>query len=142
MSVRVKKLDIKGDLMENYYNVNAHVDARLGKFILNRHHKFNIFTKGYIDELHRALYGLEFMGDDIQAIYFTAKDSHTFSRGTDFKTLHYHAQNKDMDPVVDYLNDLFNFQIAFARNNKPLISNVRGFVENSANCLVGSSSIS
>jgi enoyl-CoA hydratase/carnithine racemase len=135
-------MDPKVDLMEEYYNVNAHVDARLGKFILNRHHKFNIFTKGFVEELHRALYGLEFMGDDIHAIYFGAKDPHTFSRGTDFKTLHHHAQHKEIDPVVEYLNGLFNFQIAFARNNKPLISDVRGFVENSANCLVGSAGIS
>lgn len=131
------------NLLDSLYNsVNATVSSRMGRMVLNNHHNFNIFTKSYLDDLHRALYGLEFMGDDINAIYFTAKDEHTFSRGTDFKTLHHHAKNKDMDPIVDYLNTLFNFQIAFARNNKPLISDFKGKFENSANCLVGSAGIS
>lgn len=101
--------------------------------VMNKQHDFNIFTKGYLKDLDRTLTGIEQTEGEINFMRFTAEDSHTFSRGTDFKTLHYHSQNGDMDPIVDYLNYLYNFQILYAKNNKPLVSTVRGRVENSAN---------
>lgn len=110
--------------------------------VLNKQHNFNIFTKGYLKELERTLIGLEQTEDEISLIRLHASDDHTFSRGTDFKTLHYHSKERNMDPIVDYLNDLFNFQILYAKNNKPLVSTIKGRVENSANCMVGSSGIS
>ena len=122
--------------------MNSYISGGLGTMIMNRQHNFNIFTKGYLKQLDRTLHGMEMTEDEMMLIRFTAYDDHTFSRGTDFKTLHHHSAHKEMDPIVEYLNALFNFQIAFARNNKPLLSTIKGRVENSANCLVGSSGIS
>lgn len=124
------------------YNVTAGVRNRFATLMMNGHHKFNMFTSGFLDDLDRALYGIEMMGDDIRLIHFGANDPHTFSRGTDIKTLHHFQKNKDMDPIVEYLNKLYNFHIAFARNNQPLISTPRGHIENSGACLVGSAGIS
>lgn len=47
-----------------------------------------------------------------------------------------------MDPIVEYMNSLYNFHTSFARCNTPLLSTVTGRLENSANCLVGSAGIS
>ena len=124
------------------YDVTTSGQAGMVTMQMNKQHKFNIFTKGYLKQLDRTLNACEMTEDEIKLIRFMANDEHTFSRGTDFKTLHYNAANKDMDPIVEYLNGLFNFQIAYARNNKPLISTIKGRIENSANCLVGSSGIS
>jgi enoyl-CoA hydratase/carnithine racemase len=110
--------------------------------MMNRQHKHNVFTKGYLKQLDRTLYALEMTEEENLLMRFGSHDESTFSRGTDIKTLLHHSSNKDMDPIVEYLNSLFNFQTAFARNNKPMFSTVTGRVENSANWLVGSSGIS
>jgi enoyl-CoA hydratase len=124
------------------YDVYAKQWGRLGIMMMNRHHKHNVFTQGFLKQLDRTLNAFEMSEEENLLIRFGAHDEETFSRGTDIKTLQHHSNNKDMDPIVDYLNCLFNFQTAYARNNKPLFSTIRGRVENSANWLVGSSGIS
>lgn len=124
------------------YNVNSYMFGCFGTIVMNKQHHFNLFTKGYIKELHRTIYAMEQTNDDVNILRFTAADDHTFSRGTDFKTLHHHSEHGEMDPIVEYLNDLYNFQIHFAKFNKPMFSTIKGRVENSANCLIGSMGIS
>lgn len=132
---------IHGKKMTNLLDTNAWFSAKMGTCMMNRHHKYNIFTKKYADQLNRVCTSLEYAGDDISCIHFGSNDPTTFSRGTDIKTLQYHQANKDMDPIVDYFNSLYNFQTGFARTNKPLILTAQGNIQNSAACLVGSAGI-
>lgn len=130
------------DSMTKFYDVNAQRSARMGYIQMNRHHKFNILTKHYLEQLTRATRAMELSGDTIHAFQFSSADPKTFSYGTDFSTLRHHADNKDMDAVVEYLNTLYNFHVAFARCNTPLILTAQGAIENSAACLVGAAGIS
>lgn len=142
-AVYINRSNTDRTIRENeLYDVNSVVYGRLGEMIMNRQHKYNIFTQSYLKQLDRTLNGFELYGEDLRLLRFHAKDRETFSRGTDIKTLLHHSENKDMDPIVEYLNLLYNFQTAFARNNLPTISTITGKLENSANCLVGSAGLS
>lgn len=109
---------------------------------MNKHHKFNIFTKSYAEQLNRVVSSLELIDEDCAYIHFLSKDPTMFSRGTDMKTLHYYQLHKDTDSAVEYLNALYNFQIAYVKANKPIVTSASGVIENSAIGLVGGAGIS
>ena len=128
--------------MRKFYDINSHINGRMGYLQMNRHHKFNIFTKHYLEQLIRVTRAMELADETMHAFQFSSVDPKTFSYGTDFKTIHHHAKNKDMDPIVEYFNTLYNFHVTFARWNKPLLLTAQGAIENSAAWLVGGAGIS
>lgn len=108
---------------------------------MNRHHRWNIFTKEYAEQLDRVLSSMELEGDFYRFFHFMSNDPTTFSKGTDFETIHKLRQDKNTDELVEYLNTLFNMQINYVSNNKPILTTASGIVENSAIGLVGGAGI-
>ena len=127
---------------ERIYDTHAYTTVRHARVYMNKDSSYNMFTKSYADQVNRILSSMEYIGEDIRYIHFLSKDPTIFSKGTDFKTLDYYRNHGNMDGIVDYLNSLFNLQINYAKNNKPILLTASGIVENSAIGMVGSAGIS
>lgn len=124
---RRKVLDIQGSLQ-----------GALGVVRMNREHKTNILTPGFVKQVAR---GVESMYHDhsVRVIYLAAAQGQHFSGGTDFRTMLRYKEEGQEEKLAEFMTDVFKLQASVAKINKPIMAVAPGHAYNSGLGLLAAS---
>lgn len=120
------------------YDIQAKLRSSVGIIRMNREHRFNTLTPGFVSQVAR---GVETMNLDhsVSLIYLTTAEGQHFCNGTDFRTMLHYQKSGKQEQVASYVEDIYKLQTIFAKTNKPIMSVAPGHSYNSgAGLLVAS----
>lgn len=80
--------------------------SSVGILRMNREHRFNSLTPGFISQVSRGVETMD-LDHSVKLIYLTTAEGKHFSNGSDFRTmLHMKTEGKD-EKLANYIEDIY-----------------------------------
>lgn len=95
-------------------------NINFGTVEMNKEHKYNVLSNGFIDDVRRSLQSME-IEELMQVVVLKSKNNEIFSYGTDLNYLYNKKKRGETDKIDAYIEKLYNFMHFLANYHKPLI---------------------
>lgn len=129
---------IRDQKRKKVYDVQASLMGALGVVRLNREHRNNLLTPGFVKQVTRGVETM-YVDHSVRVIYLGTAEGQHFSSGTDFRTMLRFKEEGQHEKLADFMADVFKLQASMAKINKPIMTVAPGNCFNSGLGLLAAS---
>ena len=97
--------------------------------MLNKEHKSNVLSESFMEDIRRSLEAME-IDEDMKVVVLKSFKNEVFSMGTDLNYLFCRKKAGEVEKIIDYFQNLYNFQNFMANYHKPLLALGNGITSN------------